>query len=71
MSDKKLVKTLTVSVTLTGLAAGIGWVAKKIIKEPMTSDSSSNLLNFVKSTVMIAASIAANQYLEDQKILPS
>ena len=29
MSNDKLLKTLTDSATLTGLAAGIGWVAKK------------------------------------------
>ena len=43
MSDNKLVKTLTDAVTdaLSGLAAGYGWIAKKVIKEPMTSDPSS------------------------------
>ena len=61
MSDNKLVKTLTDSVTLTRLAAGIGWVAKKVIKEPMTSDPSSNLMNYVKFTFVIAASIATYQ----------
>ena len=29
MSDNKLVKTVMDAATLTGLAAGIGWVAKK------------------------------------------
>ena len=71
MSDNKLVKTLTNSATLTGLAAGIGWVAKKVIKEPMISDPSSNLMNYVKFIVVIAASIAVKQYLENQKILLS
>ena len=42
MSDNKLVKTLTDS------AAGIGFLAKKVIKEPMTSDPSSNLMNYVE-----------------------
>ena len=44
MSDNKLVKTLTNSANLTELAATIGLVAKKVIKEPMTSDLSSNLM---------------------------
>ncbi|PFX14367.1 hypothetical protein AWC38_SpisGene21476 [Stylophora pistillata] len=57
--------------TLTGLAAGIGWVAKRVIKEPMTSDPSSNLMNYVKFTHVIAGSMAAKKYLEEQKILPS
>ena len=38
MSDNKLVKTLTDSATLSGLLAGYGWISKKLIKEPMTSD---------------------------------
>ena len=71
MSDNKLVKTLTNSATLTGLAAGIRWVTKKVIKEPMTSDLSSNLMSYVKFTVVITASIEAKQYLKDQKNLPS
>ena len=29
MSDNKLVKTIMDAATLTGLAAGIGWIAKK------------------------------------------
>ena len=44
MFDNKLVKTLNNSATLTGLAAGIEWVAKRVIKELMTSDLSSNLI---------------------------
>ena len=71
MSDNKLVKTLTDVATVTGLAAGIGFLAKKVINEPMTSDPSSNLMNYVKFTVVIAASLAAKDYLEKQKILPS
>ena len=71
MSDNKLVKTLTNSATLTGLAAGIRWVTKKVIKEPMTSDLSPNLMSYVKFTVVITASIVAKRYLKDQKNLPS
>lgn len=71
MSDCKLVKTSSDSATLTRLIARIGWVAKKVIKEPMISDPSSNLMKYVKFTVVIAASIAAKQYLEDEKILQS
>ena len=71
MSDNKLVKIMTDAATITGLAAGFGWIAKKVIKEPMTSDPSSNLMNYVKFTVIIAASLATKDYLEKQKILPS
>ena len=48
--DNKLVKTLTDAATITGLADGFVWIANKVIKEPMTSDPSSNLMNYVKFT---------------------
>ena len=67
MSDNKLVKTVTDAATVTGLAAGIGYLAKKVIKETMTSDPSSNLMNYVKFTVVIAASLASKDYLENKK----
>lgn len=63
-SDDKLVTTLTDSATLTGFASGVGWIVKKFIKEPMTSLPSSNLMNYVKFTVVIAASIAKKRNLE-------
>jgi len=71
MSDNKLVKTVMDAATLTGLAAGIGWVAKKVVKENFTSDPSSNVMNYAKFTAVMAGSIALKQYLEDQKILPT
>ena len=70
MSDNKLVKTVLDAATLTGIAAGIGWIAKKIAKENFTPDPSSNVMNYAKFTAVMAASIAAKTYLEDQKILP-
>ena len=51
ISDNKLVKALTDSATLPGLAAGIGLVAKKVIEEPMTSDPCSNLMIYVKKDI--------------------
>ena len=71
MSDNKLVKTIMDAASITGLAAGIGWVAKKVVKENFTSDPSSSAMNYVKSTAVMAESIALKQYLEDQKILPT
>ena len=71
MSDNNLVKTLIGAATITGIAAGYGWVAKTVVKEPMTHDPSTNLMNYVKFTVVVAASLDTKQYLEDQKILPS
>ena len=69
MSDNKLVKTIMDAATITGLAAGIGLVAKKVVKENFTSDPSSSVMNYVKFTAVMAGSIALKQYLEDQKIL--
>ena len=70
MSDNKLVKAIMVAATLTGLTAGIGWVAKKVVKENFTSDPSSNVMNYVKFTAVMAGSIVLKNYLQDQKILP-
>lgn len=70
MSDNKLVKTIIDAATLTGLAAGIGWIAKTIVKENFTQDPSSNVMNYAKFTAVMAGSVALKQYLEDQKILP-
>jgi len=71
MSDNKLVKTFIDAATITGLAAGIGWAAKKVVKENFTSDPSSSFMNYVKFTVVVSGSIALKGYLEDQKILPA
>ena len=70
MSDNKLVKTILDGATLTGIVAGIGWATKKFVKENLTSDPSSNVMNYVKFTAVMAVSIAVKQYLEDKKILP-
>lgn len=71
MSENKLMKTLLDAGTLTGLAPGIGWIGKKAVKESFTGDLSSNVMNFVKFTAVMAGSIALKRYLEDQEILPA
>ena len=70
MSDNKLVKTIMEAATLTGLAAGIDWIAKKTVKQNFTLDPSGSLENYAKFTAVMAGSIALKQYLENQKILP-
>jgi len=70
MSDNKLVKTIMDAATLIGLAAAIGWASKKVLKEEVTANPSANVMNNVKFTAAMAASIAIKQYLEDKKILP-
>jgi len=70
MSDNKLVKILINAATLMGLAAGISWATKKVVKENFTSDPSSSFMSYMKFTGVMAASIGLKNYLEDQKILP-
>ena len=70
MSDNKLVKTILDGATLTGLVAGIGWVSKKVAKENLTSNPSSNIMNYVKFTAVMTGAISLKKNLEDQKILP-
>ena len=63
MSNNKLVKTWT----LTGLAAGIIWIVKKVVKEDFTADP----MNYAQFNSVMAGNIALKQYLEHQKILPT
>ena len=70
MSEKKLVKTIIDAGTLTPIAAGIGWIAKKVVKENFTSDPSSNIMNYAKFTTVMPGGIGLKQYLQDQRILP-
>ena len=70
MSDSKPVKTIMDAGIITGFIAGIGWIAKKVVKQSFTQDPSSNVENFAKFTAVMAGSIALKKYLEDQKILP-
>ena len=70
MPDNKLVKTILDAGTLTALAAGIGWVLKKVLKENMTADASDSVMNYVKFTLLLSGSIALKQYLQDQNTIP-
>jgi hypothetical protein len=70
MAENKLVKSITDSAVVVGLAAGIGYVGKKMLKESFISDPSSSLANYGKWVVVLSGSMYAKQYLEDQKILP-
>ena len=55
-------KTIMDTATLTGLAAGIGWIANKVLKMNFTADPSSNVKNYAKFTAVMAGSIALKQY---------
>ena len=68
--ENKLVKTITDATTVIGIAAGIGYVAKKILKENFLEDPSSSVMNYVKFIGVVAGSMALKTYLVDQKIIP-
>ena len=70
-TENKAVKIVMDSAVIVGLSAGIGYVAKKILKENFLGDPSSNLGNYGKLTLVVAASMATKEYLEKQKIIPS
>ena len=71
MSDNNLVETIMYAASLPGLAAGPGWIVKKVVKENFTTDPSSNVMNYAKFTIDVADSVALKQYLDDQKVLPT
>ena len=51
MSEQnKLIKMVTDSAVLVGLTAGVGYLAKKILKENFRGDPSSNVMNYAKFT---------------------
>ena len=57
LANNKLMKTILDAATLTGLAAGISWIVRKIAKENLTADPSSNVMNYVKFIAVMAGSI--------------
>ena len=50
-------KTVTDSAVLVGLTAGLGYIAKKMLKENL-GDPSSSSLNYAKFTGVLAGSMA-------------
>lgn len=49
---------------------GIVRVEKKTVTGNFTADPSSNVMNYVKFTIVMVAVIGLKQYFEDQNILP-
>ena len=68
--QNKLVNTVTDSTVMVDLAAGVGYIAKKMLKENFLGDPSTSFMNYGKWTAILAGSMALKTYLEDQKILP-
>ena len=75
MSDNKLVKTITDALTITGLTAGIPWIANNVVKEYFTSEFISNVMNHAKfepCEIHLGYGgkyCSVKQCLEDEKIL--
>jgi len=65
-----MVKIIMESAVIVGLASGMGYVGKKMLKENFLGDPSSSLGNYGKLTVVVAGSIALKEYLEKEKIIP-
>jgi len=70
MSENKMIKTITDASVVVGIAAGIGYIGKKAMKESFINDPSASLSNYGKWVAVLAGSMYLKQYLEDQKILP-
>ena len=68
--QNKLAKTVTDSAVLVRLTAGLGFIAKKMLKENFLGDPSSSIMNYAKFTGVLAGSMALTTYLENQKIIP-
>ena len=46
--QNKLVKTVTDSAVMVGLAAGVGYIAKTMLKENFLGDPSTSVMNYGK-----------------------
>ena len=68
--QSKIVKTATDAAVLVGLAAAIGWVGKKVLKESLTGDPSTNFMNYGEWVGVMTASIYLKDYLQDKKVIP-
>ena len=71
-TQNKLVKNLMEASTLMAIATGVGFVGKKIIKEPLLLlIHQHNIMNFGKWVLVLTGSIYLREYLEINKIIPS
>ena len=69
--ENKFIKSLMESSVLVGISTGVGYIAKNMMKEPLISDPSSNLMNYGKWVAVMTGSIYLRYYLEMKKINPS
>ena len=69
-SENKIVKLAMDSSVIIGLAAGVGYLGKKALRENFLGDPSSSIANYGKWVLVLGSSMYLKQYLEDQKIIP-
>lgn len=69
-TENKIVKTVTDSAVVIGIAAGIGYLGKKVMRESFINDPSSSLVNYGKWVGVLAGSMYLKEYLEEKKIIP-
>ena len=70
VEQSKIVKTVTEAAVLAGLSGGIGWIAKKILKETFTGDPSASFMNYGKWVAVLSGAIYLKDYLQDKKVIP-
>ena len=70
MSSNKMVKTITEAATLVGISAGVGWVGRKVLKEPFISDPSSNIMNYAKWVASWQPAFSSETILVKEKVIP-
>ena len=68
-TESKLVKTVTDSAVLIGLSAEVGYLARKVIKEPFINDPSSSIVNYDKWVAVLSGSMYLKDYLEKKKTI--
>ena len=68
--QSKFVKTVTDAAVLVGLAAAIGWVGKKVLKESLTGDPSTNFMNYGEWVGVMTVCLYLKEYLTDKKVIP-
>ena len=60
-------KAISDSAVPVGLAARVGYLGKKVLRENFLGDPSTNVMNYVKWTSVFAGSSALKDYLEEKK----
>jgi len=69
-TENKLVKIAMDASVIIGIAAAVGYVSKKALKESFLNDPSSSLTNYGKWVLILGSSMYLKDYLEKTGVLP-